>query len=292
VALVEVKARFDEQANIAWARALEEAGVHVVYGMVGLKTHAKIALVVRLEEDGIRRYAHIGTGNYNPTTANVYEDVGLLTAEPDVGADLTDLFNYLTGYSRKRTYRRLLVSPATLRSTLVQLIGEEGRPDGRIVIKINNLVDPEMIDALYAASQGGAKIDLIVRSICSLRPGVSGLSETIRVRSILGRYLEHSRIFRFGSDDRGARFFIGSADLMPRNLDRRVEALTPIREPELCARLAEILEVNLADDELAWELRPDGSWRRVAADRRVNTHLLLQELAVRRMVEGVEEARA
>jgi polyphosphate kinase len=290
VALVELKARFDEQTNIAWARALEEAGVHVVYGVVGLKTHAKISLVVRQEGEGIRRYAHIGTGNYNPTTAHQYEDVGLLTADPELGADLTDLFNYLTGYSRKEKYRRLLVAPLTLRNSIIDLIGGEAqRPNGRIVIKVNSLVDTEIIDALYEASRTGTSIDLIVRSICGLRPEVPGLSDRIRVRSILGRYLEHARILRFGSDDGDRTYLIGSADLMPRNLDWRVEALTPVADPSLQARLDEILEVNLATDAGAWILGADGSWR-WADPADVDTQARLQELAVRRMRAGGGES--
>jgi polyphosphate kinase len=289
VALVEVKARFDEQANIAWARALEEAGVHVVYGVVGLKTHAKISLVVRLESDGIHRYAHIGTGNYNPTTATIYEDVGLLTAEPELGADLSDLFNYLTGYSRKSQYRRLLVAPLTMRQAVIDLIQSEAtRPGGRIVMKANNLVDHEVVDALYAASQAGTEIDLIIRSICCLRPGVPGLSENIRVRSIVGSYLEHARVFRFGPHDTERIYLIGSADLMPRNLDRRVEALTTVTDEKLQRRIDEILEVNLGDDALAWTLGPDGSWAPPPAKLGVNTHLELQKLAIKRALgEGV-----
>ncbi|MGZ8660948.1 MAG: RNA degradosome polyphosphate kinase [Actinomycetota bacterium] len=280
VALVELKARFDEQANITWARALEQAGVHVVYGMVGLKTHAKTCLVVRREAEGIRRYAHVGTGNYNPSTARLYEDLGLLTADHSIGADLTDLFNLLTGYSRQREYRRLLVAPVTLRQRIHELILREAeQPDGTITLKMNSLVDPDMIDALYQASQAGARIDLIVRGICCLRPGVPGLSEDIRVRSIVGRFLEHSRIFRFGSHARGHDYYIGSADLMPRNLDRRVEALTPVSDPHLTARLDDIIEVNLSDDVLAWELGPEGTWSKIPTERGVNTHHRLIEIA-------------
>ncbi|GAC1368905.1 MAG: RNA degradosome polyphosphate kinase [Actinomycetota bacterium] len=300
VALVELKARFDEEANIAWARALEEAGVHVVYGVVGLKTHAKTSLVVRQEEDGIRLYGHIGTGNYNPTTARLYEDIGLLTANPDLGSDLSELFNYLTGYSRRREYRNLLVAPGTLRSGLLELIESQSRPGGRITIKVNNLADPTLIDALYAASQAGCVIDLVVRSVCALRPGVPGLSEGIRVRSIVGRFLEHSRIFRFGTPgpvdpataapgavDPPTQYYIGSADLMVRNLDERVESLTPIHEPGLRAQLDEILEVNLADDVLAWELQPDGSWTKVPTQVGVNAQQRFQQLAIAR-ARGLE----
>jgi polyphosphate kinase len=283
VALVELKARFDELANITFARTLETAGVHVVYGVVGLKTHAKTCLVVRREGAGIRRYAHIGTGNYNPTTARLYEDIGLLTADLDLGADLTDLFNLLTGYSRQREYRKLLVAPVTMRPGLEALIRREmAHDDGSIVLKMNSLVDADLIDTLYEASQSGVRIDLLVRGICCLRPGVPGLSETIRARSVVGRFLEHSRIYRFGSDARGHDYLIGSADWMPRNLDRRVEALTPVEDPALQERLSEILQVGLEDDELAWELDPDGAWRKVASTRGVDTHRVLQALAVDR----------
>ena len=286
VALVELKARFDEEANIEWARTLEEAGVHVLYGQVGLKTHAKIALVVRQEEDGIRRYCHVGTGNYNPVTARIYEDVGILSADPDLGADLTLLFNHLTGYGREHSYNKLLVAPAQLRPALLRMIRRESEePDGRIILKANSLVDPEIIDALYAASQAGVRIDLIIRGICGLRPGVHGLSERIRVRSILGRFLEHSRIFRFGNEARGRRYFIGSADLMQRNLNGRVEAVLEVDEPELQNQLDEILHVALGDDQLAWELRPDGSWARVPKSTGVNAHALLEKLALARAKE-------
>ncbi len=283
VALVELKARFDELANIQWARALEQAGVHVVYGVVGLKTHAKLSLVVRQEEGGLRRYTHVGTGNYNPRTATIYEDVGVFSADDDLGADVTDLFNFLTGYSRQRRYRKLLVAPLTLRDAIIEMIEDEaGRPDGRVVAKMNSLVDPTVIDALYAASAAGTSIDLIVRGICCLRPGVPGLSENIRVRSIVGRFLEHSRIYSFGPEGgvgRPRRYFIGSADLMPRNLDRRVEAVLPVTDPRLEGRLEEILATNLADDTLAWTLGPDDRWRRVRTERDVNTHRVLMESA-------------
>jgi polyphosphate kinase len=286
VALVELTARGDEEANIAWARTLEKAGVHVVYGVVGLKTHAKIVLVVRQEGDRIRRYCHVGTGNYNPETATIYEDVGLLSSEVELAADVADLFNRLTGYSNGNGYRRVLVAPGMLRPRLLELIhGEAEAPDGRIVMKMNSLVDPEVIDALYVASNAGAEIDLIVRGICCLRPGVKGMSERIRVRSIVGRFLEHSRIFRFGSNERGPRYYIGSADLMPRNLDHRVECVAPVTDSALTARLAEILEVNLADDMLAWELRPEG-WVKVKTKARINTHQRLQELAEKRALGG------
>jgi polyphosphate kinase len=282
VALVELKARFDEEANINWARVLEEAGVHVVYGLVGLKTHAKVILVVRREADGIRRYVHVGTGNYNPTTATIYEDVGLLSADRELGLDVSDLFNFLTGYSHKAEYRRLLVAPLVLRRRLTELIAEQARPGGRIVLKMNSLVDGDMIAALYAASTAGADIDLIVRGICCLQPGVPGLSENIRVRALIGHFLEHSRIFRFGADDEGPEFYIGSADLMPRNLDSRVEAVVPILDPDLRARVQEILDVELADDELAWELQSDGTWKKVETRHGVNTHRRLEEYALER----------
>jgi polyphosphate kinase len=282
VALVELKARFDEEANITYARALEEAGVHVAYGVVGLKTHAKASLVVRRESSGIRRYAHVGTGNYNATTAKIYEDVGLLTADAEIGADLTDLFNLLTGYSRQHGYRRLLVAPDDLRPELLKLIRREARAGGKIVLKLNSLADAPLIDALYEASQAGADIDLIVRGICCLRPGVPGVSNRIHVRSLVGRYLEHSRIFRFGRRGTGYDHFIGSADLMPRNLDRRVEAVIPVADPGLKLRLDRVLKVLLSDDVLAWTLRADGTWRKVPTRKGVNAQVRLQELALER----------
>ena len=268
VVLVELKARFDEEANITWARALEKAGVHVVYGLVGLKTHTKTALVVRRERGGIRRYVHIGTGNYNPKTATQYTDLGLMSARPSLGADLTDLFNFLTGYARQDTYRELLVAPVSLRDRILQLIDREieqhspQRP-GRIRAKLNALLDPGIIAALYRASQAGVTIDLVVRGICALRPGVLGVSDRIRVVSIVGRYLEHARIMQFGEDD----FYIGSADWMPRNLDRRVEAMTPVHDPALREELRTILDIELADNVQGWVLASDGSWtRRSPAD--------------------------
>jgi polyphosphate kinase len=262
VTLVEVKARFDEQANIEWARMLEQAGVHVVYGLVGLKTHAKAALVVRREAGSIRRYCHVGTGNYNPATARIYEDLGILSASPELCADLGELFNHLTGCSRQHEYRRILVAPGNLKSALLEMIGAEAaEADGEIAFKVNHLSDPEVIDALYAASQAGTRIDLVVRGICTLRPGVEGLSERIRVRSILGRFLEHSRIFRFGSAARGRRHFIGSTDLMRGKLEGRVELVVPVEEAPLCARLDEILALALEDDT-AWLLDAGGCWTR------------------------------
>lgn len=287
-ALVELKARFDEEKNIVWARELEKAGVHVVYGLVGLKIHTKTTLVVREEADGIRRYCHVGTGNYNPKTARLYEDLGLLTCDPDIGSDLTQLFNLLTGYAREPQFSKLLVAPAFLRNSILDRIANEAShgADGHIVFKLNSLVDAEMIDALYAASQTGTRIDLIIRGICCLRPGVPGLSDHIRVRSIVGRYLEHARIFRFAHGDEGGgpAYYIGSADLMPRNLDRRVEALVPVEHPGLREQLDEIIQINLQDNTLAWELESDSTWHHVdgAGDDEVDSHRRFQELALER----------
>ncbi|MCW2641859.1 MAG: degradosome polyphosphate kinase [Dactylosporangium sp.] len=294
VVLVEVKARFDEQANIGWARMLERAGCHVVYGMVGLKTHCKTALVMRQEGNQIRRYCHIGTGNYHPKTARLYEDFGLLTADPEVGADLTDLFNVLTGYSRQTAYRRLLVAPYGVRSGIIERIEREiahvraGRP-GLVQIKANSLVDEEIVDALYRASLAGVDVDLLIRGICTLKPGVPGLSERIRVRSIVGRFLEHSRVFRFGDGAiaprqtpvairesppspqesaavaaaaPGGEFWIGSADLMHRNLDRRVEALVQVVDPAARVELDRMMRVAFAERTAAFELAGDGTWHR------------------------------
>lgn len=285
VALVELKARFDEERNIEWARTLETAGVHVVYGLVGLKTHAKVSLVVRQDPDGIRRYAHIGTGNYNGSTARTYEDVGLFTSNPEITADLGDLFNFLTGHSRKVAYRKLAVAPYSGRQTVTDLIRKEAEAsDGHVVMKLNSLVDADIIDELYAASQAGATVDLLVRGICCLRPQIPGLSENITVRSIVGRYLEHSRILRFGSAERGYQFWIGSADMMPRNLDRRVEALTPVEAPELQARLQQIIEAVQADNTLTWELGADGTYRKLS-EHTVDAHVVLHELALARSID-------
>ena len=267
VVLVEIKARFDEQANIVWARKLEQAGAHVVYGLVGLKTHAKVVLVIRREASGLRRYVHVGTGNYNPRTARGYVDLGLLTSRPELGADATDLFNVLTGYSRQQSFRRLLVAPLTVRRRLLELIEREtehavgGKP-ASIVIKVNALVDPAFIDALYRASQSGVDVDIFARGICALRPGIPGLSERIRVRSIVGPFLEHSRIFGFANGGH-MEWYIGSADLMERNLDRRVEAVVPIEDAEARARIAAVIDAMRADDRRSWELGPDATWRRV-----------------------------
>jgi polyphosphate kinase len=256
-----------------------------VYGLVGFKIHTKVCLVIRDEPDGIRRYCHIGTGNYNPRTARLYEDIGILTAEPQIGSDVSQLFNFLTGYGRGIDYRTLLVAPDSLRRGLEELIDSEIDADhGRIVIKMNSLVDPDLIELLYRASQSGVDIDLVIRGICCLRPGVPGLSENIRVRSIIGRYLEHSRIYEF-ANGRGPgepEYLIGSADLMPRNLDRRVEVLVRVREDTLTARLAEVLAVNLDDAYLAWELGPDGVWTRHAARPDTDCHVRFQQLAVAR----------
>jgi len=262
VAMVEIKARFDEQANIRWARELEQAGVHVVYGYVGLKTHCKTCLVVRREGSAIRRYCHIGTGNYNGKTARLYEDVGLLTAAPDIGADLTDLFNSLTGYSRKVAYRNLLVAPHSIRTGIIERVEREVEAhrqsgDGRIRMKMNALVDEQVIDALYRASQAGVRVEIVVRGICALRPGAEGFSENISVRSILGQFLEHSRIIHFG---RINEFWIGSADMMHRNPDRRVEALVQVKDPRLTAYLDELFESALDPSTRCWELGSDGQW--------------------------------
>ncbi len=267
VVLVEIKARFDERANINWARALEQAGCHVVYGLVGLKTHAKLCLIVRQEKNKLRRYVHVGTGNYNPKTARLYEDLGLLTTHPEIGAEVSHLFNFLTGYSRHSQFRWILVGPHGLREQIVSLIEREvvlhtpERP-GYVSMKLNSLVDEELIDALYTASQAGVKVDLMIRGMCSLKPGVRDLSDNITVRSILGRFLEHSRIFYFrhaGQDD----FFIGSADMMRRNLDRRVEAVVSVKEKRLKDRLKEILRLSFADNSAAWELNGEGHWNKL-----------------------------
>ena len=262
--LVELKARFDEENNIQWAKKLEQTGVHVVYGLVGLKTHTKIVMVVRQEQDKIRRYVHIGTGNYNHKTAKLYTDLGLLSACPDLGADLTDLFNFLTGYSRQQSYRKLLVAPVNMRKRFLELIRREieqanqGKT-GRIVVKLNSLVDPEIIATLYEASQAGVGIDLIIRGTCSLRPGLEGISDNIKVISIIGRFLEHSRIFYFYNGGQ-EEVYIGSADWMSRNLNRRVEAVTPIKDPDIAKELQEILGIMLSDNRKAWDLQSDGQY--------------------------------
>ena len=274
LALVEIKARFDEDANIAWARKLERAGVHVVYGIVGLKTHCKLIEVVRQEADGLRRYCHVGTGNYNPKTARLYTDLGLLTCDPVVGQDLTRLFNQLSGYAPKSSFHRLLVAPRTMRTGLIQRIRREedaarAGKEAWIKIKVNSIVDEKTIDALYRASQAGVKIDIVERGICALKPGVPGLSENIRVRSILGRFLEHSRIYAFCNADgpqigegpaSGPEVYIGSADLMHRNLDRRVEALVRVTAPEQIDELIKYVDLQMADSTMSWHMQPDGTY--------------------------------
>ena len=280
--LVELKARFDEAANIGWARRLEQAGVHVAYGLLGLKIHTKIAMAVREEPDGIRRYCHIGTGNYNHRTARIYEDIGILTADPEIGADVADLFNHLTGYGREIRCSKLLVAPDQLRPGLEALIDNEiasGR--GRMILKMNSLVDVRMTEKLYEASQAGVDIDLIIRGQCSLKPGIPGLSDRIRVRSIIGRYLEHSRVYHFanGNGPGEPATYIGSADLMSRNLNRRVEALVRLDDPRTQQRVHEILDVVLDDDRLAWTLAGDGVWTKRRGPAAIDTHARLQQLA-------------
>jgi polyphosphate kinase len=267
VCLVELKARFDERANIQWARALEEAGVHVVYGHPSLKTHAKCVLIVRREGDGVRHYVHVGTGNYHPKTARLYTDFGLFTCDPEVGADVADMFNFLTGYARPRRYRKVLVAPNFLRDGILAEIDRtiEAHSDehpARIVMKMNSLVDRECIKALYRASQAGVQVELNIRGICCLRPGVEGVSENIRVSSIVGRFLEHSRIYAFTRNGDEPTVWLGSADLMPRNLDTRVELVAPVGEPSLRDDVLDTLDRCLADDANSWELRSDGSWER------------------------------
>ncbi len=300
VVLVEVKARGDEASNIGWARALERAGCHVAYGLVGLKTHSKTALVVRREHGGIRRYVHIGTGNYNAKTARLYTDLGLLSCDEDLGADLTELFNSLTGYARGGSYRKILVAPSFLRQRVVELIDRTAekhtsRRPGRITMQMNSLVDAEPASApCTPPPRPGSQIDLVVRGICRLRPQVPGVSDNIRVRSIVGRFLEHSRIWSF-ANGRRREYYIGSADLMPRNLDLRVECVTPVTDPDLTGRLQEILDVMLADNLQAWELSEDGSWHRrqpAEGERRVATHKRLRELALRRGRRGPRRAKA
>lgn len=283
--LVEVTARFDEEANIGWARALEEAGAHVIYGLMGLKTHAKTTLVVRQDGDAVRLYCHVGTGNYNPKTARMYEDLGVLSSRPALGADVTRFFNYITGFSQPPHYQELVTSPGGIRERVVELIDAEAAagPEGRIAIKVNGLDDVAVVDALYRASQAGVPIDLIIRGICCLRPGVPGLSETIRVRSIVGRFLEHSRILRFGgAAGRPAIYYIGSADLRRRNLDRRVEAMIPVADPDAVVQLEEILALNLADDVQSWSLAADGSWHRIPTVVGIATQKALEEVALKR----------
>ncbi len=271
VCVVELKARFDERRNIEWARSLEQAGVHVVFGFPDMKIHAKTTLVVRRENDDLRRYVHIGTGNYHATTARTYEDVGLFTADPEIAADVADLFNFVTGFGRPQRFRKLLVAPFNLKKRLIELIREvgaaaqAGKP-ARIRLKCNNLTHPDVIDELYRASQAGVEIDLVVRAVCSLVPGVPGLSDRIRVRSVLGRFLEHSRLFFFEAGDERT-YLLGSADLMPRNLDHRIEVVTPAQEPHTCAEIDAIFKALFNDNSSAWELQSDETWRRVSGKK-------------------------
>src|SRR6202167_2873124 len=297
VVVVEIKARFDERANIAWARKLEEAGCHVVYGFVGLKTHCKMALIVRQEADGsLRRYCHLGTGNYHPTTARLYEDFGLLTADPAVGEDVTALFNHLTGYTRTRSYHRLLVAPEELRNGIVSRIDRQAERNraglpARIVFKSNALVDEVVIDALYRASRAGVHVDLWVRGICALRPGIGGLSETIKVRSVLGRFLEHSRIYWFGAgEEEDCEVWIGSADMMHRNLDRRVELIVQVTDPCHQRRLRRFLDVGMDDGTSSWWLNANGYWQRHSRDEAGKPLRDVQETLVReRRVRSADE---
>jgi polyphosphate kinase len=298
VCLDELKARFDERRNIEWSQHLERAGVHVVYGFPDLKVHAKATLVVRREEEGLRRYVHIGTGNYHSATARHYEDFGLFSADEEITADVADLFNYLTGFGKPQRFRKLLAAPFALRARLVEEIRAVAAAGakGRVRIKVNQITDPTIIDELYRASQAGARIEIVARSICMLRPGVDGLSPTVRVRSVLGRFLEHSRVFAFETPDR-TNYFLGSADLMPRNLDHRIEIVTPVENPRAQAELNTIFDQLLADNATAWELRPDGSWERVRphkGERRTPTQTALMRRAViraRRQAEYRSRAR-
>ncbi len=299
VVLVEIKARFDEENNIVWARRLEQAGAHVVYGLVGLKTHSKVLLVVRREGSGLRRYVHIGTGNYNSKTARLYVDLGILSCREELGADVTDLFNVLTGLSRQRVFRQLLVAPMTMRTRFIEMVEREtaaaraGHP-ARIILKVNSLVDNQVIETLYEASRAGVEIDLIVRGACCLVPGVDGVSENIRVRSIIGEFLEHSRIWMFANAGR-PEWYIGSADLMERNLDRRVEVVTPVDDHESRSRLARIIEVMLADDRRSWRLGSDGRWQRLevldSREGTVDTFAVLKEDAAIASAQADEPRR-
>jgi polyphosphate kinase len=285
VALVELQARFDEAANIEWAKALEDAGVHVVYGVLGLKTHCKTALVLRREGDTTRRYAHIGTGNYNSKTARVYEDLGILTCDDEVTRDIGELFNFLTGFSRHARYRKLIVSPVSTRSRMIELINEQAEkgPRGAIAIKVNGLTDPAIIDALYAANNEGVPIRLVVRTLCCLRPGVPGLSQNISVHSLVGEFLEHSRIFFFGDQhDPDVQVFFGSADLMERNLDRRVEVVVPIDDKKIQNSLWEAFELTWQDDAFSWSLGTDRRWRRLTSVNHSSAQRKLKDLALSR----------
>jgi len=294
VCMVELKARFDEEANIHWAKSLEEAGVHVVYGIPGLKTHVKAILVARREGDEVREYVHVGTGNYNPKTARLYTDLGIFTADPDVGADVAEMFNFLTGYGRPAGFRKLLVSPTTMRDQIIEEIeraveAHQAGEETRIALKMNSLVDARCIQALYEASQAGVRIDLNVRGICCLRPGVEGVSENIRVCSIVGRFLEHSRIYAFRRGEE-TRVLMGSADLMPRNLDSRVELVAPVEDAAIKAELLDVLERSLADNASSWELGSDGRWSR----RRPNgeQRSAQQELMARHSARAAEHLAA
>jgi polyphosphate kinase len=296
VCMVELKARFDEEANIHWAKSLEEAGVHVVYGIPGLKTHVKAILVARREGDRVREYVHIGTGNYNPTTARLYTDFGLFTADEEIGADVAEMFNFLTGYGRPAQYRKVLVSPTTMRDRIVEEIettaaAHRAGQEARIALKMNALVDARCIRALYEASQAGVRIDLNVRGICCLRPGVPAVSENIRVRSVVGRFLEHSRVYAFQRGDE-MRVLMGSADLMPRNLDSRVELAVPVEDPELRAELLDVLEGCFADNSNAWELDSGGVWRRLdhGEEERRSVQEELSERYVARAAESLAAA--
>jgi polyphosphate kinase len=296
LAVVEIKARFDEQANISWARKLEHAGVHVVYGIVGLKTHCKLALVVRQEAEGLRRYCHIGTGNYNPKTARMYEDLGLLTCNPQVGEDLTRLFNQLSGWAPRSRFRRLLVAPRSVRWGLIDHIEAEMENvraglGGYVGFKVNSIVDDQLIDALYRASRAGVEVDLWVRGICAVRPGVEGLSENIRVRSILGRFLEHSRLFIFGGRDGDPIVFIGSADMMHRNLDRRVEALVRLSDPGHIADMKSLMTLGMSDEVASWHLSGDGLWTRHRHDGDGNDLLELQNTLIENNATRRRKAR-
>jgi polyphosphate kinase len=294
VCMVELKARFDEEANIHWAKSLEEAGVHVVYGIPGLKTHVKAILVARREGEEVREYVHVGTGNYNPKTARDYTDLGLFTADPDIGADVAEMFNFLTGYGRPAEYRKLLVSPTTMREQIIEEIertaeAHQAGEDARIALKMNSLVDARCIEALYEASRAGVRIDLNVRGVCCLRPGVEGVSENIRVGSIVGRFLEHSRIYVFRRGEE-TRVLMGSADLMPRNLDSRVELVTPVEDAALKAELLDVLERCLADNVSSWELGPDGCWSRRGPDGEVRN--AQEELMSRHSARAAEHLAA
>jgi polyphosphate kinase len=293
-ALIELKARLDEERNIVWARELEKSGVHVVYGFVGLKTHCKVALVVRREDDGIRRYVHLSTGNYNPQTARIYSDLGYFTCNPDFCEDVSALFNYLTGYCELPQWRKLVVAPSRMQSFMVERIEQEaahqraGRA-GRVITKINGVLEPAIVQALYRASQAGVRIDLVCRGICALRTGIPGVSDNIRVTSIVDRFLEHSRVFYFGNNG-DPQVYIGSADWMDRNLSRRVEVVFPIEQPNLKQRLIrEVLEISLADNTKARELQADGTWQRItpaSGQLRVRGQEKFLELAAQNNVVG------